>query len=504
VPQKSRKVRAAKKVTKRKAVTKSARSTKKVTARGAKVSRTSAGKTARARSMKSTVGRAAPVRFVPGGPNDNLEKIDHIVVLMMENRSFDHMLGYLKLEGANPEVNGLEAAMSNMHGNNSYPVHHLPTTVFEHDPGHQGDAVAEQLSKNNGGFVDNYVSIHKKDPPGLIMGYHNASAVPVYDHLVRNFCVCDSWFCSVPGATWPNRLYSLTGQSPSKDNKRVPIYDYPSFVRHLDSANVSWRWYAHDMATLRLIDGRYRVGRGSNFFWFDRRTLLNKITFLDHAASGDLASVSWIDPNFVDYSVTGPRESNDDHPPSDVMAGQDLALKLYNAVVNSPAWPKTLLVFVYDEHGGFYDHVQPENAADDKPTFRSYGARVPAIIVSPWVERGKVSHKVFDHTSIIKTMLLRFCRRPDGTIPDMGARVNNAEQLGTLLTLDTPREPTPVAAYQHLIERVAQWRAEGFKQRTMRQSRGRAPVQREVTEFQKGIEEARKRLRKEGLPEGQP
>jgi phospholipase C len=129
---------------------------------------------------------------------------------------------------------------------------------------------------------------------------------------------------------------------------------------------------------------------------------------------------------------------------------------------------------------------------------------VPAIIVSPWVERGKVSHKVFDHTSIIKTILLRFCRRPDGTIPDMGARVNNAEHLGALLTLDTPREPTPVAAYQHLIERVAQWRAEGFKQRTMRQSRGRAPVQREVTEFQEGIEEARKRLRKEGLPEGQP
>ncbi|MEO7970160.1 MAG: alkaline phosphatase family protein, partial [bacterium] len=321
MPQKSRKARAAKKATKRKAVTKAPRTTKKVTARGAQASRAVAAKTARSRSLKPTVARAAPVRFVPGGPIDNLEKIDHIVVLMMENRSFDHMLGYLKLEGSNPEINGLEVGMANTHNLASFPVHHLTTTVFEHDPGHQGDAVAVQLSNNNGGFVDNYASIHPEDEPGQIMGYHNASAVPVYDHLVRHFCVCDSWFCSVPGATWPNRLYSLTGQSPSKSNKKVPIYDLPSFVRHLDSANASWRWYAHDMATLRLIDGRYRVGRGSNFFWFDRRTLVNPTTFLDHAASGDLAAVSWIDPNFVDYSVTGPRESNDDHPPSDVMAG---------------------------------------------------------------------------------------------------------------------------------------------------------------------------------------
>jgi len=258
------------------------------------------------------------------------------------------------------------------------------------------------------------------------------------------------------------------------------------------------------MASLRLIDSKYRVGHGSKFFWFDRRTWVNPVTFLDHAASGNLPAVSWIDPNFVDYSVTGPRESNDDHPPSDVMAGQDLVLKLYNAVVNSPAWKKTLLLIVYDEHGGFYDHVEPEDAADDNADFKKFGVRVPAIVVSPWVERGKVSHKVFDHTSIIKTILLRFCRRPDGTIPDMGARVNNAEPLGTLLTLSTPREPTAIDAYQHLIDRVAQWRTDGFKKRTMRQARGRAPEKREVTEFQEGIEEARKRLRKEGLPEGQP
>lgn len=491
---------------------KRSKSAKPVKAGRSKVSAKSPAKTKRVttrkkttRAARSVVKRAAPVRFVPGGPNDNLHKIDHIVVLMMENRSFDHMLGYLKLEGANPDVDGLDASMANSDARgNLYAVHRLPGTLFEHDPGHQMEEVAEQLSNNNGGFVINYKKLHAEDDPGLIMGYHNGSSLPVYDHLARNFCICDRWFCSVPGATWPNRLYSATAKSKSKSNKRVPLYDQPSFVRHLEAANVSWGWYAHDMATLRLMDGRYRVGYGGNFFWFDRRTMINPINFLDHAASGNLPAVSWIDPNFVDYSVTGPRESNDDHPPSDVMAGQDLVLKVYNAVVNSPAWPRALLVIVYDEHGGFYDHVAPEDAADDNPAFRSYGVRVPAFIVSPWVERGKVSHKVFDHTSIIKTILLRFCRRPDGTIPDMGARVTNAEQLGSLLTLDVAREPTPLEAYQNLIDRVATWRANSFKTRAMNQARGRAPAVREVTEFQKGIERAREELRKQGLPEGQP
>ena len=504
--QKSKKVTSSKKPRKRSSATKdkpiTLKSSKAVTKRSKKTT------SAKARGRSTRVARAAPVRFVPGGPTDNLEKIDHIVVLMMENRSFDHMLGYLKLEGANPDVDGLDAGMSNSDiDNNPYEVHRLKGTVFELDPGHGPHEIAEQLMNKNGGFVINYTNVHEDEPtfdPASIMGYHNASSVPVYDHLARNFCICDRWFCSVPGATWPNRLYSVTGRSKGKDNRMPPIYNLPSFVRHLDRTGVSWRWYAHDIASLRLIDRHYRVGSGSNFFWFDRSTWVNKTTFLDHASKGDLPAVAWIDPNFEDLPIVGPNESNDDHPPADVMAGQDLVLKLYNAVVGSPAWKKTLLVIVYDEHGGFYDHVEPEDAADDDPQFKKFGVRVPAIVVSPWVERGKVSHKVFDHTSLIKTILLRFCRRPDGTIPDMGARVNNAEHLGTLLTLDTPRDPTPVSAYQNLIERVAQWRTDNFKKRMMNQSRARAPEKPKDTEFQQGIRVAQEYLKEQGLPEGQP
>ena len=132
--------------------------------------------------------------------------------------------------------------------------------------------------------------------------------------------------------------------------------------------------------------------------------------FFSAAKSGALPDVAWIDPNFVD--VGGAAGSNDDHPPSDVRAGQELVLRVLNALVQSPAWERTLLVLTYDEHGGFFDHVEPPSAEDDdpRPEFRSYGPRVPAIVVSARVRPG-ASHELFDHTSIIKTCLARFCRR---------------------------------------------------------------------------------------------
>src|SRR5207249_4918135 len=149
------------------------------------------------------------------------------------------------------------------------------------------------------------------------------------------------------------------------------------------------------------------------------------------AKEGRLPAVAWIDPNFG-YPMHGAYE-NDDHPPADIVAGQELALKVYHAVTQSPLWEKSLLIIVYDEHGGFYDHAPQIPAQDDDARFRQYGARVPALIVSPWVKRQSANHTCFDHTSIIKTILLRFCRTSNG-IPNMGARVNAANHLGGLLS----------------------------------------------------------------------
>lgn len=463
------------------------------------------------RSARSTSTRARTAFVAPAVAEDAsaLRRIEQIVVLMMENRSFDHMLGYLCLEGGREDIDGLQASMANEHEGKRYRVHHLAQTRLEdtQDPCHSSACAADQIAGGNGGFVRSYATSHPADKtPGLVMGFYNGTDLPLYDHLAREFAVCDRWFCAVPGATWPNRLYAVTGQSGGrKDNTgKIPWYDLPSFLRHLDAANVSWRWYAHDVATLRFTDGRYRLGHSGNFSFFDRRSLLNPRNFLDDAADGRLPAVSWIDPNFVDVGFIGPSGSNDDHPPSDVMAGQELVLKLYNALVSGPQWRSTLLVITYDEHGGFFDHVPPSPAPDDRPSMRTYGPRVPALVVSPFVARGSVSSTIFDHTSIIKTILLRFCRRSDGSIPDMGMRVTQANDLGSLLQLRRARAAPRPESYRHAVDQIASWRSRVFRARIAAQA-SRRPIQPQpLNELQEGYLSARKRLRAAGLPEGQP
>ena len=199
-------------------------------------------------------------KFVTVAPDDaqkNLSKIDHIIVLMMENRSFDHMLGYLTLEKGRTDVDGLTKQMHNTYKGVDYFPKRRAQTAFskDQDPCHAGKCVAEQLSNSNGGFVSNYVRTHPKDTEvDLVMNYYDGATLKVYDRLVQESCVCDRWFCSVDGATWPNRLYSVRGQSGGqKDNKKIPLYNLPSFVRYLSKGKISWRWYAHRApATLRL------------------------------------------------------------------------------------------------------------------------------------------------------------------------------------------------------------------------------------------------------------
>ena len=426
---------------------------------------------------------------------------------MLENRSFDHMLGYLTLEAGRPDVDGLKASMANMYRGKRYKVRRLKRTALtkDEDPPHSGASIAQQVSGNMSGFVSNFARERPRAKlVDIPMGYYNGSDLSVYDHLSREFCVCDRWFCSVPGATWPNRLYAACGQAAgTKDGKRVPVYDLPSFVRHLETNKVRWRWYAHDVGTLRFIDGRFRLGYLDKFAYFDRRSLLAPRNFLDDAKDGRLPAVSWIDPNFVDVSFIGPAGSNDDHPPSDIKAGQELVLKTYTALVNSPNWKKTMLIVTYDEHGGFFDHVRPPAAHDDRPAFRTYGVRVPALVVSPFTERASVSNVTYDHTSIIKTILLRFCRK-NGRIPDMGARVQNANHLGATLRLTQPRPPTPLGAFRDTVDHITAWRADVFRSRVLMEPLTTPADPTNLTDLQEQVLAAKKRIRADGLPEGQP
>jgi phospholipase C len=421
-------------------------------------------------------------------------KVDHIVVLMMENRSFDHMLGFLTIDEGRTDVDGLTADHMNVAHGQSYPVHPATSTklVKAQDPSHGSHSVATQIAGGKmSGFAANYAATrphppYAHDSPAVVMAYHTAKQLPVYAYLAENYCVCDRWFCSVPGETMPNRAYAAAGTSGGHiDALRPPQpYNLKSFCRHLDDSKVSWRWYAHDyVPMLWAIDTSYGLSKETIPAYFDRKDVLGHRSFVERAASGDLPAVSWIDPNFIDLSF-GPAGSNDDHPPSDLHAGQKLVLELFDSVVQGPAWERTMVIITYDEHGGFYDHVPPPACEDDSPNLRQLGPRVPAFVISPWVSKRQVAKTVFDHTSIIKTILARFCRKADGTIPDMGARVRAANHLGALLGAAKPRPAPDPADYQAIVDQSRMWDQQLASRPTLSTAEGVVAPAATLTDFQ--------------------
>ncbi len=487
-------------------------------------------------SIPPTPTRTMPVPTDPAAAR--LEQIEHVVVVMLENRSFDHMLGYLSLPPGlggkgRVAIDGLTGPGENVNSYEGadYPIHHLGQTAFKgeaEDPDHSGRSVDEQLGENGNGFVKNFARISKAraaklgvsaPEPGLVMGYYDAEDLPVYDHLASEYCVVDRWFSSVPGATWPNRLYSMAGRAAgSRDDLSPPIYALPSFARYLDQHNVDWRWYSFDPATLRAVDPAYRLSNHHRFSFVDSRSLrigeraVGELTeegpsFLDDVANGKLPAVSWIDPRFKDLRLLGP-DSNDDHPPSDVIAGQDLILTIYHALSSAETWEKTLLAITYDEHGGFYDHVPPPAAVDDDHEFQRLGVRVPALLVSPLVARESSSTELlghdfhFDHTSLVKTILMRFCESK-GQIPAPTARVAAAEHLGHLLTDPAAPARGPVAEHGALADRMTRWRQSWAEARFDDPvAAGGEPGR--LTDFQTGFYDMARLLRQAGLPGGHP
>jgi phospholipase C len=486
----------------------------------------------------------------------NLEKVGHIVVVMMENRSFDQMLGYLQNDGM-AEVEGLAGAKANPGPDGSAvepfewgPGETMPPTPPGHkpkilDPCHSPGCVKEQLADGNTGFVRNFAKTRAEEGKAVAltpeflrvpMGHFGAGHLPVYDHLARNFCVCDAWHAAIPGDTWPNRQYSIAGMAGEPVSEHpgflhelleklkglgvgnlgsLPIFDDRAFTREL--ADEQWRWYSHDPATLRGIDPYYRdfhhVNR-DNFAYFDRRkvsweteiaeaAIVTHDSFLDDAAKGQLRDVSWIDPNFIDLSVLDPN-SNDDHPPSDVKAGQALVLEIYEALHKSPQWEDTVLVIVYDEHGGFYDHVVPSPITDDGSGFTTLGVRVPAIVVGPRVKK-HVSHEVFDHTSLIATILRRFAADPERALEAMPRRVREAPHLGVLLE-DAPRND--IGSHEGVHKTMAEWRHQAREERRARQAEVSAAIDGaghpyDLHEFQEEFVRFALLMR-HALPPGQP
>ena len=367
-----------------------------------------------------------------------LAKIDHIVVVMMENRSFDHLVGYLG--DTNPNVNGRDVNATNPDRVGAPVQANLLTSFrFPHDPGHDWGQVATQISNGNKGFVLDFQAKFPAADPRLIMGYHDEKAVPVHDFLGKNFAICDAWHSALPGPTIPNRLYAVAGSSGGLKNNpsaggMIKRIDLKTIFSCLDAAMTNtpkadrWAYYFQDLTVMWLLKKHTRdsLPGGRVRKWSD---------FFARAKTGKLPAVSWLDPNFGDV---GPE--NDDHPPGgDLRDGQRMIGRIYDALRNggNNLWERSLLIITYDEHGGFYDHVVPGPVDDDDPTFRTLGVRVPAFLASPWVTK-RVDHTTRDHTSILRTILDRFA--PNETLT---SRVAHASSLAPLLDAPVPRTDVP-------------------------------------------------------------
>ena len=379
-----------------------------------------------------------------------LKNIEHIVVVMMENRSFDHMLGYLSKEGhrdgtKRSDVDGLRGGEKNPYKGQDFPSFPLTDTVFVVSPCHEHECVTNQINDGKmDGFVADFANRYEADgiDPGSIMGYHTSNTVPVYDALAREFLISDRWFSAHPGPTFPNRFYTLTGRLNRGANGEFE-FDNPhgdaftpvstrTIFDHLNDHGISWRYYEYGYCSLRMFE-RYTV---------DNQNILDggpdSINFVNSALSGTLPSVTFIDPDFIDVPP-----GFDDGPPADVAAGQHFLGTIVDAVIKGPLWSKTLLIITYDEHGGFFDHVAPPKAVAVS-AIDDYGVRVPTFVISPWVDRGKATsaidpNLVFDHTSIAKTIARCFM---SANPPDMGERVAKANDLSMVLR-STPRTDKP-------------------------------------------------------------
>jgi phospholipase C len=377
-----------------------------------------------------------PATTTPG----TLENIDHIIVLLQENRSFDHMLGYLSLPPENggmgrPDVDGLKGDEFNMYNGRKCVSFRLAAgdTIFSPGPPNGPEMVSLQI---NGGKMDGFVQAQAEDSgPATahrVMGYHTADNVPTYDALARDFAVGHRWFASHPGPTFPNRFYELSGR-PNIDpwggweySNSSPLVASISetIFEHLTDNSVPWRCFEHYYSFIRRFE-RYTFD-SEHVVSYDDPTA----GFKALAMSGNLPSVSFIEPHYVDY----PPDSFCDEPPSDIRNSQRFIRELVETVVASPNWGKTLLLITYDEHGGFYDHVPPPYAAPVAPgMLQTTGLRVPSFVISPWIRGGEVfgsDELHFDHTSILKTIARRFL---SNNYPYLGARYAAARDLSEVL-----------------------------------------------------------------------
>jgi phospholipase C len=401
-------------------------------------------------------------------PNQ-LSSVQHIVQIMLENRSFDHMLGFLYADKTGPggvPFEGLTGTESNLDANGNavtvYPIDtSQPGAYFMPgaDPGEgyantnsqlfgTGKAPSPPLATNSG-FVTNFAATivwdgqNNRSPlPGTvtsdIMSAFTPAALPVLSGLARGFAVCDHWFSSVPTETFPNRAFACAGTSQGHMNDGTSSYTVPSIFGLMAGHGLSWKIYGYSSEP--LTKANYPDTQSAAPARFGKFA-----DFQADCAAGTLANYSFLEPS---WESTG----NSQHPNYDVALGEVFLQQIYQALRGGPGWNQTLLIITYDEHGGIYDHVAPPTnaVAPDNSVgefgfdFTRFGVRVPAVLVSPLIAPGTIFNvpagtTPIDHTSVLKTIEQRW------SLPALTARDAAAPGLGDVLTLTTPRTDDPIA-----------------------------------------------------------
>jgi len=337
---------------------------------------------------------------LPALPSPESSGIEHIVVVTMENRSFDHFLGWL------PNADGKQAGLTYVDSAGaSHPTHSLSGdyTGCPHaspDHSYQGGRV-----EYDGGAMDGFLRAGSNDVYSI--GYYGEQDIPFYGSLARNYTTCDRYFASILGPTFPNRLFLHAAQTDRLDDS-VNFTSVPTIWDRLSAAGVSGKYYYSNVPFLALWGAKYL---GTSHLYEE---------FLLAAAAGTLPAVSFIDPR---YTVLDDGTGNDDHPHADIREGDLFLYRTFEAVAKGPKWANTVFIANFDEWGGFFEHVAPprataaNNVDTDLVNGKALlGLRVPTVVASPF-SRGntsdpRVSALVFDHTSVLKLIEWRWGLAP--------------------------------------------------------------------------------------------
>ena len=368
------------------------------------------------------------------------DPIEHVIVLMLENNSFDHMLGDLdKVK----KIDEKSVTNTNTCLGTEYSQKASFDRIVTPEPRHDLQDVLFQIGDTSGtdmgGFVRDYVESYTQphqltpDKFGQVMNYYPKGSLPALHQLASEFTICNRWFSSVPGPTWPNRLFAMTGTSLGRVtmpdgimNLNLHWYDQPTIFDRLNEKGKKWKVYFGDIPVSSILVHQWEPQNAIN-----HRPMIEFA--LDAANADDFPDFAWIEPTYL------PPGANDYHPPHDVYDGEELVRRVYNAIrSNENLWKSSLLIVLFDEHGGFYDHVPPPDAKPpdhhlEEWSFDKLGVRVPAILVSPYVKNTVIS-KEFDHTSLLKYLSDKWDLAP------LGQRAELANSFADAISTEYERD----------------------------------------------------------------